>query len=368
MITAQSIYNRSPVPLQTLLVSLSGAVKARQRYGKKYHEHRSWLVDFDTWGLERMLEHQAHELQKFVAFSANRSAFYQAFYQGIDHKLVRAPSDLEMLPVLEKDLLRSNMADVYTVGRRRSVEGHTGGTTGKSLVVRYTIEDQMRRMAMLDHFKSRHGFENIKMRRATFSGKHIASPDQQARVYWRHNRAANQMLYSTFDINERNLRYYVQHLNEYKPAALDGFVTSLTDLASFIERNNMQLTFRPVAIFTTSETVTHRARELLERVFSTRVYDQYASSEGAPFITECSENSLHIELSSGVFENFSDSHEILVTSFHTHGTPLIRYRIGDSISLNRDGRCSCGLSSPLAASIQGRSDDFLIRGDGAKVN
>src|SRR5699024_5339440 len=128
------------------------------------------------------------------------------------------------------------------------------------------------------------------------------------------------------------------------------------------------LTFRPVAIFPTSETVTHRARELLERVFSTRVYDQYASSEGAPFITECSENSLHIELSSGVFENFSDSHEILVTSFHTHGTPLIRYRIGDSISLNRDGRCSCGLSSPLAASIQGRSDDFLIRGDGAKVN
>ena len=32
------------------------------------------------------------------------------------------------------------------------------------------------------------------------------------------------------------------------------------------------------------------------------MYNQYASSEGAPFIIECKEGNLHLELQSGVFE------------------------------------------------------------------
>src|SRR5699024_5910576 len=128
--------------------------------------------------------------------------------------------------------------------------------------------------------------------------------------------------------------------------ALDGFITSLTDIASFIERNSLTLDFQPLAIFPTAETVTPGNRDLLERVFNCRVYDQYASSEGAPFITECSLGSLHIEMSSGFFENLPGSDEVLVTSFQTHGTPLIRYRIGDSIKMNHTASCRCGREGP----------------------
>ena len=65
--------------------------------------------------------------------------------------------------------------------------------------------------------------------------------------------------------------------------------------------------------------VTSSGRELLERVFSCNVYDQYASSEGAPFVAECGSQVLHIELTSGVFEHFEEgSDAVLVTSFTTH--------------------------------------------------
>lgn len=97
---------------------------------------------------------------------------------------------------------------------------------------------------------------------------------------------------------------------------------------------------------------------------------QYASSEGAPFVTEFENQTLHIELASGVFEYYEEGNdEVLVTSFTTHGTPLIRYRIGDSMSFNEENKeCKCGMEAPIVKVIQGRRLDFLYTVEGAKIN
>jgi phenylacetate-CoA ligase len=257
-----------------------------------------------------------------------------------------------------------------TIPKKGAVEGHTGGTTGKSLVVINTIEDSMKRMAMLDHFKARVGFVHLKMKRATFNGKHIVPPKQKTKVFWRYNAACKQMIYSSFHITEENIKYYIESLNKFKPQAIDGFFMSMCDIAGYIERHNSKLEFKPIAIFPTSETLTQAGRELLERVFECKVYDQYASSEGAPFVTECPNQTPHIELASGVFEHFeADSDEVLVTSFTTHGTPLIRYRIGDSMKFaDEKVSCNCGIQAPIVLEIQGRRLDFLYTADGAKIN
>jgi phenylacetate-CoA ligase len=61
--------------------------------------------------------------------------------------------------------------------------------------------------------------------------------------------------------------------------------------------------------------------------------------------------------------------EILVTSFTTHGTPLIRYRIGDSMKFaDIKASCTCGIQAPVVDEIQGRRLDFLYTADGAKIN
>lgn len=363
----QRIYDGSPIPVQNLMVSASGFERNRSRYGRTYWEHRRWLEDFDTWPLARKQEFQNAELRRFVKRAATDSPYYRDLYANLDLGSLRTVDDLGSLPVVDKEMLRANMESVYTVPRRGAVEGHTGGTTGKSLVILMTPQDMMKRMALLDHFKHRVGFEHRRMRRATFNGKHIVPPANNKPVYWRYNHACKQMIYSTFDIVEQNIAAYVDSLNKFKPHTLDGFFTSMVDVANFVERHDIELTFRPVGIFPTSETVNEAGRELLQRVFRTRVFNQYASSEGAPFVTECSERSLHVELSSGVFEPTDDG-EVLVTSFTTHGTPLIRYQIGDSMSFTDRTDCACGVSSPIVASISGRKDDFLYRADGAKIN
>jgi phenylacetate-CoA ligase len=366
----EKIYDKSPVLFQNLMVSLSGYQRNMSRYGKVYYEYLGFLSEFDTWSIEKKLDFQLKESGEFIKYAVDNSKFYSKLYEGIDINSISCLRDLKKLPIVDKEMLRKNIDDVFTIFNKGSVEGHTGGTTGKSLVVLFTPEDMMKRMAMLDHFKARVGFEHRKMKRATFNGKHIIPPNQKNKVFWRYNAACKQMIYSSFHLTEENMKYYVESLNKFKPHAIDGFFMSMCDIAGYIERHNIELEFTPVAIFPTSETLTQSGRELLERVFKCKVYDQYASSEGAPFVTECENQTLHLELASGVFEYLENgSNEILVTSFTTHGTPLIRYRIGDAMAFeNSNNLCKCGSEAPMVKQVQGRRLDFLYTADGAKIN
>lgn len=365
----EKIYDRSPIFFQNIMCTAKGYSQFQERYGGYYRRYREYFKNFDSKPLEYQKKVQQKKLIAFIRYAAEKSPFYADLYKDIDLDSIRSVDDLKKLPIVEKETLRSNIDQVVTISKREALIGHTGGTTGKSLVVRSTVRDNQERMAMLDHFKSRVGFEHLKMKRATFNGKHIVPPGQKKKIFWRYNASCKQMIYSSFHLTEENMKYYVDSLNKFKPEAIDGFFTCMCDVAGYIERKGIQLTFQPIAIFPTSETLTRSGRDLLERVFNCKVYDQYASSEGAPFVTECPKQTLHMELASGVIEHMDeDDTEILVTSFTTHGTPLIRYRIGDRMAFLSERTCTCGLCGPIVDEIQGRRLDFLYTTEGAKIN
>lgn len=369
MSALETFYDLSPLGVQNLMTTLSGYQRNRSRYGKIYWDHRAFLKEFDRWPAGKQLEYQREELVKLLRYTVKHSAFYRELYAGIDLSQINSVDDLKRLPIVDKEMIRERIDDVATVEEKGAVIEHTGGTTGKSLIVRHRAEDTMRRMATLDHFKARVGFEHRQMKRATFNGKHIVPPGQKSRVFWRYNRACRQMIYSSFFLSETNIPFYIESLNRFKPDALDGFFTCLVDIAGYMKRKGITPQFHSIAIFPTSETLTPDGRVLLEEVFQCKVYDQYASSEYAPFVTECPEQTLHVELSSGVFEKMPDSDEVLVTSFASYGTPLIRYRIGDKMIFAGEGEtCACGLHSPVIRQIEGRSLDFLYTPEGAKIN
>jgi phenylacetate-CoA ligase len=362
-------YRCVPVPVQNVFVTGAGYQKNRRRYGPAYWRERRWLRIFDRLPIEEKLNYQTEALRDFLKFSQAHSPYWSLALPDSLLNRINSPSDLAILPVMEKEDLRSNFAKISTITESEGHVGHTGGTTGTPLQVIYTTNDLMRRMAMLDHFKSRVGFEHRTMRRATFSGKHIVPDGASSKTLWRYNGACRQMLYSTFHINEHTLASYVNSLNAFRPHAIDGFPSSVKELATYVLENDITLDFTPVAVFPTSETVTPEDRAILEQAFNCKVFDQYASSEGAPFVTECREQVKHVELASGVFESLGgQDNELAVTSFTTHGTPLIRYRVGDSMDFGPVIKCDCGIASPIVNEIFGRKDDFLFRADGSRVN
>ncbi|MGN1443038.1 MAG: phenylacetate--CoA ligase family protein [Acutalibacteraceae bacterium] len=356
---AMTIYNSSPIFIQNMLTTLKGEMNLRERYGVFYKKAVEEYKNTRFSSLEQALDYQNKKASEFVKFAFENSPFYKEFYSDIDIDSIKTVGDLSKLPILEKETVRQNIEKMHTVSEHDGIISNTSGTTGKSMRFIYTKEDMQRRMAYLDVFKEKHGFVNLKMKKASFNSSKIVPDSQKKKVFWRDNLASKQRIYSGYHCKDNNVKYYVENLNKYKPDSLDGYPSALYEVAKYINQNDVQLTFKPKAIFPTAETFLPHYRAEIEKAFGCPVRDQYASSEGAPFITECECGKLHYCLDTGVIEQ-DENGDMLVTCFETHGTPLIRYRVGDRIAFSKDeGQCNCGSVFPLVERIDGRTLDFI---------
>lgn len=367
----ENLYALAPISVQNWMTSRYGRKLVKQRYGEPYRRDLEALLakDYGDYRADRKL--QDSRVVELVRHAVRNSRFYANLYADVDVDSISGVDDLARLPIVDKELLRANIDDVYTIRPEEGIELFTGGTTGKSLRVVYTPEDFQARMAYLDAFKVRCGIDPFAARKATFSGRSFAKGLFQGRrkIFWRDNRAYNQRLYSTFDLTEENIPYYMRDLEAFQPDVLNGFVSALHQLAVHVLRNGRRPGFQPKAIFTTSETLLPHHREAIQNAFGAHIYDQYGSAEGATFVTECRSGRLHYNIDTGVIEtqDFGAGPEMLITSFTTHGTPLIRYRIGDRIVFAQ-GTCDCGSAHPLVDKIEGRAVDYLYSPERGRVS
>lgn len=371
MFKKSSVLKVLPIFIQNIIISTYGYFLIKQRYRSDYYQQLNRLLNSDDTNKNDLLAEQNRLLDDFIRYAIDKSPYYQALYKDIDLTQKFTVENIAKLPIVSKEMLRENLYSVYAIPIREGIKSFTGGTTGKSLQVLFTSTDMQQRMAQLDAFKMKVGIDPFALRKATFSGREFTRgwASEFSKVFWRKNWSYKQRLYSTFDMTDKNLTYYVKDLNNFKPQVINGFVSAIYQLAKFIQTEQLAINFKVDAIFTTSETLLPFQRALIEKIFSCNIYNQYASAEGAPFITECKARSLHYQLNSGVIEEFKTpiGTEMLVTSFTTHGTPLIRYKIGDLIKF-KEGRCACGSEHPLVHSIEGRKVEYLYSIEYGKIS
>lgn len=370
----KKLFKISPHSIQNLFVTGYNVVNYLQRYGGKYREYLALFEKNRSLSREELKKIQQEKFAQFVARAMQNSSFYKKLYRDIDSTFTL--DDIRSLPIISKETLRQHITEIPTIASPEAIHSKTGGTTGKSLEVLFTPDDMQERFAMLDDFRGRFGYE-LGKKTAWFSGKDLlTNRDLKKNRFWKTDFLHKVRYYSTFHIKEDYLKYYVEDLMRYSPEYLVGFPSSILEIAKYGIKNNYDFPEGVVkAIFPTAETITDEMREYIEPFFKAKMYNQYASSEGAPFIFECEKGNLHLELQSGVFEvldendNPAQSGRLVVTSFTTHGTPLIRYDIGDSIKLEDEMKtCTCGNNNPLVKEILGRIDDFVYSPENGKIN
>jgi phenylacetate-CoA ligase len=363
------IYKILPHFMQGLLISLYNYLAYKDRYGLKYKAYFNFFKKNRHLALDDLQKIQQERFHTFLSHAIKKSAFYR------NYSLVSL-DQLDQLPIIKKEDLRQHIHDVYTVSKTEGIISKTGGTTGKSLEVLFTKQNMQERFALLDDFRNRFGYQ-LGKKTAWFSGKDLLThADVEKDRFWKTDWFYKVRYYSTFHIKDDNLKYYIEDLIKYKPEYFVGFPSTILELAKYGLKNGYDFPKGTVrAIFPTAETITSEMRIVIEKFFKTKMYNQYASSEGAPFIFECEMGKLHLELQSGVFEILDDddrhcnSGRLVITSFTTMGTPLIRYDIGDSISLEDSTlRCTCGNNNPLVKEILGRIDDYIYSPENGKVN
>lgn len=366
-IMKERIYKLLPDIFQCLMISLFNYLAYKDRYGGNYKNYLNIFNKNRDLSLDQLKLIQQQRFSDLLNASKKNSKFYK------DYQLVSL-ENISILPIIKKEDLRKNINKVYTIQKKEGLVSKTGGTTGKSLEVIFTKDNMQERFAMLDDFRNRFGYQ-LGKKTAWFSGKNLLTGnDIKKKNFWKTDYWYKVRYYSTFHIKEDYLKYYIENLIQFKPEYIVGFPSSVLEIAKYGIKNGYDFPNGIIkAIFPTAETITLEMRQQIETFFKAKMYNQYASSEGAPFIFECTRNNLHLELQSGVFEVLDEynqsnkSGKLVVTSFTTKGTPLIRYDIGDSIELSNEV-CQCGNNNPLVKEILGRIDDYIYSIQNGKIN
>ena len=367
-----------PVCVQNLMVTIQGWRFVRKRYGKKFQENVDTLMRTQWYSEEQFRELQTIELRKLLKEVITQVPYYKDKLKNFSNSIELFSLDqLKKLPFLEKTFLREN-SDIFLNRQRLEFgndEGHTSGTSGSPLIWPYDLDSLQFDLAFRER-QYRWAGVTKKERSARFSGRLLLGKHDRP-PYWRHNRAENQWLFSVYHITEESLPLYYQAFNEYDFAYLDGYPSVLFTIAKWINENGKSGNWRPWMINTTAETLLDFQREEIEKAFGCKVFNHYSSSEGAPFVTQCSAGRMHLNPESGIIEflrsDGSDAQpgeeaEMVVTSFFQRTMPLIRYRIGDKGTLAEDQNCPCGRQMPVIENIGGRESDTLYTTERGRIS
>lgn len=371
MSITQTIFKLLPYKFQNLAITLVNSNLYRVRHSDKYKNYFGYYKKWDNANNADIKEEEAKRFNSFLRYVKKNSEWYKGKFS--EESI--SSSDLSSIPILEKKEIISNLNKIKTLNEKNGLVSLTGGTTGASMKVIYTKSDMQERFAILDNFRGQHGYK-LGKKTAWFSGKNLISENDLNKGICSHYDFINKIrFYSTFNINKKNFDMYWESLNKFKPEFIVGFPSSVYEICEIADSQGLRLDTKVKVFFPTAETVTLQHREVISKVLGCKLVDQYASSEGAPFILECKKGRLHIHPLTGIFEVVDENMqpamegELLVTSFTTKGTPLIRYRVGDRIKLApKDEKCTCGSAFPIVDKIEGRSTDYILSPTHGKVN
>lgn len=363
---AKAFYDRLPAALQETALSLRGWQLRKRRFGSLYRGFRELLRWTERGDRGRVLEVQGRFLGALLARATAEVPHYRGF----------AGKALGEFPILRKETVRERKEDLLSRAFSPSdlLHGHTSGTTGSSLTLVWDRNVDVATNAVLWRHREWAGCP-FGTRYASLLGRVVVPLARKRPPFWRENRAWNQMLLSSFHMNEENLDAYAGAIASERVEFLEAYPSTAYVLARHLEARGRTLPLR--AVFTSAEPLLETQRESIERAFRCRVFDYLGSAERAIFAGECPEHrGLHLFDEYGVTEVLDDAGNaappgapgrLVVTGLHNFAMPLIRYDLGDVSGIATEP-CPCGRPLPLLLPITTKAEDLVVLPDGRFIS
>lgn len=368
------IYLRSPKAVQNVLVSLKGLQLEWQRRRGRYGSFLQDIRQRNRFTADQFTAYQIQRLRSVLEVAVAVPLYRDSFHaRGVTPASLTDLADLERFPLLPKEQVRARARDLVPVFHdvRGLLRLNTTGTTGSPMVVYASHRARQENYAHFDNFFEQAGMDP-RARRAVFGGRILQPGTDWRPPFWRLSRFQHALLFSSYHMTNTTLPGYLAALQRFRPAILEGYPSSLAGLARFVlETGGMP----PVqGVVTSSETLLDEQREVIEKAFSCRVFDQYGAAEMCVFVGQCRWGRYHVRPDYGVVELLKDGRpatvgeegEIVCTGFINDAMPLIRYQIGDLGRWAEPG-CECGLETPILERILGRRDDVVVTPEGTRV-
>lgn len=359
------IYHQLPAAVQEVLLSSYGWLQYRRRYGAR--DYAAELPDYRKLSSAQLVKLQNDRLRCLIGHAALHVPYYRRLFRkkGLSPDQVNVENLAEVVPVLDKATVASAPGDFYSEQwLRRGQWLHTSGTSGTPLPV---LASPSARKANYAFYRSLlNSFDvDVKEKSVTFAGRLIVPREASGR-WWRRDLSTRTLYCSSYHLSEKTIPAFIEVMERWGPAYIDSYPSAIGAIASFIVRNGMSTRLRPKVVMVSSETLTEQQRLDIETAFGCPVVDQYGCTEmavwawstGGAFKVEPLYSLVELE---GLG---ADTYSLICTGLLNEAMPLVRYRIGDSVSCTT----SCGASLPLEFNkVEGRVDDLIITPEGFHI-
>jgi len=370
----EKLYFASPVWFQNLMVSVYGVTLQDKRYGQPHDRFLAELESHELSDKKRVDEIQWQMFHAILTHALATVPFYRelAQQQNLTPNDFRNFQDIAKLPVVDKEMIRRNPKHFCStpVLDQGAFILHTSGTTGTALAIYVDKESRRRHYAFWTRLRHWFGVRPG-MKRATIFGRIICRADSSKPPFWRYDAIGRNMLMSSYHLSSANLPAYAAKLAAYQPAEIIGYASSVFLLAKYLAANPGH-GIAPKVVFTTADKLQPHFRPIIQQAFGCPVIDQYGCAEMATFVSQREKGEYFVHPEHGFLEVLGtddrpvgpgETGEAVCTGFINRAMPLLRYRLGDRITLT-DRPAGSDNRVPVFAEIEGRRDDILYSPNG----
>lgn len=368
-----AIYQQLPNFIKSLLASFYGMrLQKRRTYLRETFEEI--FKERASWTQAEYLNWQKNAVTEMLVYAAQKVPYYRNYWTGKDQSYI---GDINAWPILDKDIVRNHptqfISDDFNI-KDLSVM-HTSGTSGKPMTIYLSKESFGLWYALYDlRIKKENGVDPFKDAYGTFAGQLICAQNQTKAPFWVHNQLGKQVYFSSYHLNENNIQSYVKAMVDYKLTYLMGYTSALHSVVVLAKAKNIELPKLKLVI-TNAEPLFDHQRELISAAFQCPVVQTYSGCEYAFGGTEDLQKNMWLWPESGLLEVLTVNGNIqpygqgafLATGLVNKAMPLIRYKIGDSGTIE-DPEITKSIGNMLRlTSIDGRTDDLIKTPDGRLV-
>ena len=355
------------------------AIRAYETGFQRRPVFRYWreLEASQWWSRDRLEALQFERLQALLRHAATTSPWYGAEWEalGLDAGAVRAPSDFQRWPVIDRETVRANRMAMRNTAGLPLIAKATGGSSGVPLQFDLDDESNERRMAAWHR-----GYGWAAAAPGTRQWYLWGVPPHSSGAWRQRKVRLYDALYrrtteSCFDIAESQIDRLHASLARTRPDAIVAYTNAIYTLARMFEARGLT-PYRPRSIVIGAEKLHDFQRTLIERVFRAPVFETYGSREFMLMGAECSAHAgLHLTMEHHLVELLDDAGapvapgiegNVVVTDLTNRGMPFVRYANGDR-AVAATGPCPCGRGLPLLAAVTGRRLDVLQTPEGGRL-
>ncbi len=377
----ESIYHKLPVFFQNIAISAYGYIWKNRRLGGVFKEELEQCRKREYYSDEQWNEYQIQWLRSLLVHANQNVPYYKRLFSelGLDETKLKhfTLNDLFLLPILEKSTYRE-LGATEMLSVKPTPGGSffpSSGSTGTPTKTYYSKPMHQKYFAVFEARVNNWAGIDYKTPRGTFGPRRIVPDYELNGPFYRYNSAEKQVYFSAFHITPETVNNYLEGIKKYKVEYMTGYCMSNFFLARFIEEAGLEAP-KLKGVLTSSEKLTQEMRDTFRRVYKCETFDSYNGVEACNLVSECEYGRLHIIPDIGITEIIGkdgmlcqpgETGEVIATGFLNFDQPLIRYRMGDLLTLSNDQTCPCGRHMPIVEEIVGRLMDTVICEDGREI-